>query len=674
MKPSLSISLFGRIELLPAGQSPISIPSKRAAALLAYMLMHEGQEVSRAALAKEFWPDSDLASARNNLRQAIFNLRKVLADAGTDPIQMEDEWLRLTPGIVETDYSQYLQLASSTQTVESWKTAAGLVSGEFLPGIDEPWALAARREFDENHLEVLFRLIRAEYERQDYSSALQFAETACEIDPLLERAHFAVVRLYVLKNQLSFARQIYDAFAQRLHNELEIQPSKSFATVVARARQSIEDDVWPQSENISKASDKKPKSALLRLGMVAAVVLIAAVVFSFVTKRAVQPKSFEEARAELVELSKQPQPSDEVMLRKAELLAQISERLWTDSYGEHEDEQFSELVPLFPEIARIETWCIENHTEFAIQIAGALQRYHYLGAKLEWLSLMDRALEKAPKTQTVFRARALAQWSNWACSYELVPKIPERLAEAKQIYEANHDVWGVAHVTRLEGFYQSWKRDVRSYPTLLSALHQFEKIGDEKGIAATALCMTFLVRFPPEYANQADSIRLEAAIRGVDAGIRGGNSWFLGMMGSNLAALSWQSSDLVPKELLREAHGAALKLAAWFESQLDSSNAGLYRLHALRIALKLKDQKLIVEGLNWCISDHYGNTLTFAERYYLALAVERLDPSGTVPRRFRDSQWFLDLPQQESERREILKWAERAKSMSTDELLQFVFH
>src|SRR5947209_2461564 len=75
--PGLSVSLFGRLELMgPDG--PIALTSKKLAGLLAYLASNHPAAHSREKLMTLLWGDRSEAQARQNLRQALFSLRQLL--------------------------------------------------------------------------------------------------------------------------------------------------------------------------------------------------------------------------------------------------------------------------------------------------------------------------------------------------------------------------------------------------------------------------------------------------------------------------------------------------------------------------------------------------------------------------------------------------------------------
>ncbi len=60
---------------------PVAIASRPAQALLAYLVLHPGACHRRKRLAGLLWPESDEASARGNLRLALWRINKTLGNA-----------------------------------------------------------------------------------------------------------------------------------------------------------------------------------------------------------------------------------------------------------------------------------------------------------------------------------------------------------------------------------------------------------------------------------------------------------------------------------------------------------------------------------------------------------------------------------------------------------------
>src|SRR6266702_8677432 len=97
--PSFALSLLGRFELTgPNGV--VSLPNKKLAALLAYLACTAPQPQSREKLATLLWGSHFETQARQNLRQALFRLRRVLGD---DALVGDGEDISLAPGVLDCD-------------------------------------------------------------------------------------------------------------------------------------------------------------------------------------------------------------------------------------------------------------------------------------------------------------------------------------------------------------------------------------------------------------------------------------------------------------------------------------------------------------------------------------------------------------------------------------------
>jgi len=80
---TLGITLFGSLQIA-SDDKPISgIASDKIRGLLIFLAVEADQPHRRNVLAEMFWPNKPRGVARNNLKQAIANLRKVLGDRET---------------------------------------------------------------------------------------------------------------------------------------------------------------------------------------------------------------------------------------------------------------------------------------------------------------------------------------------------------------------------------------------------------------------------------------------------------------------------------------------------------------------------------------------------------------------------------------------------------------
>src|SRR5438093_833951 len=78
----LEVRLLGKFDVRRDGK-PITITSRPAQSLFAYLILHAGTSHRREKLAGMLWPDSLEGTARDNLRHALWRMRKALESASS---------------------------------------------------------------------------------------------------------------------------------------------------------------------------------------------------------------------------------------------------------------------------------------------------------------------------------------------------------------------------------------------------------------------------------------------------------------------------------------------------------------------------------------------------------------------------------------------------------------
>src|SRR6185436_90595 len=75
----LTLTFLGSFQASIDG-APLRVQSTRLQALLAYLALESARAHTREALAALFWPDEPDQVAKQNLRQALYQLRQLLGD------------------------------------------------------------------------------------------------------------------------------------------------------------------------------------------------------------------------------------------------------------------------------------------------------------------------------------------------------------------------------------------------------------------------------------------------------------------------------------------------------------------------------------------------------------------------------------------------------------------
>ena len=122
---------------------PISVRSRKARALLAYLAMKPDYRARREELATLFWGDNPDALARHSLRQCLISLRQDLCLA-SEILMVDREAIGLRAQFLSVDARRFMLLARSagpdglTRAAELWQGAFRIslwTSKSSIPGI-----------------------------------------------------------------------------------------------------------------------------------------------------------------------------------------------------------------------------------------------------------------------------------------------------------------------------------------------------------------------------------------------------------------------------------------------------------------------------------------------------------------------------------------------------------
>ncbi len=122
---------------LEGSGAPLTLPTRKAQALLAYLALSPGQRHPREKRTSLLWGELRTNLARNNLRQALFALRRALEGVDPAPLGLEADTVTLEPAAVEVDALQFQQ-GLATANPSTLHDAVLLYRGDLLAGLSRP--------------------------------------------------------------------------------------------------------------------------------------------------------------------------------------------------------------------------------------------------------------------------------------------------------------------------------------------------------------------------------------------------------------------------------------------------------------------------------------------------------------------------------------------------------
>jgi DNA-binding SARP family transcriptional activator len=209
----LTLTLLGGFQGRVGAGAALTIPTRKAQALLAFLALPPGRSHPREKLASLLWGGMREPQARRGLRQALFMLRKAVA---TEPpaLLIAGQTVALNPISVDVDVVEF-ESRVAEGTPAALERATSLYRGEFLEGLApreapfEEWLLAERERLRELALEALAKLLLDQRRAGATEAALQTALRLLALDPLQEPVHRSLMRLYVQLGRRAAALRQY---------------------------------------------------------------------------------------------------------------------------------------------------------------------------------------------------------------------------------------------------------------------------------------------------------------------------------------------------------------------------------------------------------------------------------------------------------------------------------
>jgi DNA-binding SARP family transcriptional activator/class 3 adenylate cyclase len=260
-RPRFRLSLLGDFELTgPDG--PIELNNRKLAGLLAFMACTAGKPQSREKLTTLLWGSHFETQARQNLRQALLRLRRVL---GHDALIGSATAVWLLPSLVACDVARFEALIRDGGRGALAK-AADLYKGQFLADVAVPeeawadWVRGERQRFDALAVDAMIRLAEQELELGHREWSLVLAKRAVSIDNLREDAHRRVITGLVALGRRADALKHYNDLASLLQRELGVDPDA--ATVALKVKLCKSPSISHFSEPTSGGSPSPHERAL----------------------------------------------------------------------------------------------------------------------------------------------------------------------------------------------------------------------------------------------------------------------------------------------------------------------------------------------------------------------------------------------------------------------------
>jgi DNA-binding SARP family transcriptional activator len=191
----------------------------------------------RDSLIGLFWSELDQDRARSAVRQSLYRIRRFLGERVV--VTRGDDEVSLSQDEFWCDVEAFEEALDRGDR----ETALGFYRGDLLQGLYVPDAPEFERWLDERRKQLRERAAAAAWElanhqaaRHDTVAAGHWSRHARNLNPLDERLLRRVIQLLDQLGDRSGAVREYEAFARRLADELELEPSPETVALIESVR------------------------------------------------------------------------------------------------------------------------------------------------------------------------------------------------------------------------------------------------------------------------------------------------------------------------------------------------------------------------------------------------------------------------------------------------------
>ena len=236
-----TLSLLGRFELTgPSGR--VEFASKKAAGLLAFLACKAPEEQRRETLTDLLWGSQFEAQARQNFRQALYVLRRILGDGA---IATNGRYVSLKTGTLDCDVPRFEALIREGSR-DALVTALKVYKGRLLADLDfaqeawRVWLTIERQRLERLALDAMVGLGELELASGKAEAAIKAADRAIAENDVREDAHRLLIRALAASGRRPDALRHYEHLVAHLKHELDVEPDANTSALIRELRKPVQ--------------------------------------------------------------------------------------------------------------------------------------------------------------------------------------------------------------------------------------------------------------------------------------------------------------------------------------------------------------------------------------------------------------------------------------------------
>nr|WP_312580161.1 tetratricopeptide repeat protein [Sedimentibacter sp.] len=213
---NISVSLLGD-PIVKLNKDEVYFPYKKAEGLFYYVCINK--KVTREEAINIFWADNDETSARKNLRDAIYKIKKTLC---------ENIFSSASKSVIE--FSSEINVEIDTDSITP-SNILNKYSGDFLGNFMikncydfENWVSEKKEDYKKIYTKAIAKKVNELVNIGDFKGIQRYSNILIENDPYNEKTYRYLMKIYALSGDYNKAIKLYYDLTDILKRELDIEP------------------------------------------------------------------------------------------------------------------------------------------------------------------------------------------------------------------------------------------------------------------------------------------------------------------------------------------------------------------------------------------------------------------------------------------------------------------
>jgi DNA-binding SARP family transcriptional activator/tetratricopeptide (TPR) repeat protein len=223
-RSQLDVIFFGQPHVLAGGHLLKFAKHQVSLSLLAYLIVHRGETVSRPFLAFTLFPDDPEETALAELRRYLSLANKTLPNRSDGGLWITSDADSVAWNAAPDCYIDVVEFERLAAEPGSLSQAVDIYRGDFLEDTYDDWIVTKRERLRSTYIAALGQLIRQHRSRREFPAAIGYAQRLLVAEPWREDALRQLMAARYGSADAAGALAEYNRFAERLRSEMRAEP------------------------------------------------------------------------------------------------------------------------------------------------------------------------------------------------------------------------------------------------------------------------------------------------------------------------------------------------------------------------------------------------------------------------------------------------------------------